>query len=135
MKHRYILLLILVLLGGSAMAQQTTKHEARKNSVVKEYKQKAGSKTNELDKMTTYDAQGRRIEEVEYASYGQKERTVYEYDAHTGQLKREVEYDDKNHVRRIRKYEYNANGTRHAQYTYKPDGKLASTRTYEYIEK
>lgn len=101
--------------------------------MVKEYKQKAGSKTKELDKATTYDAQGRKVEEIEYASYGQKSRTVFEYEGNSARVTREIEYDDKNHVKRIRKYEYNANGSRHAQYTYKTDGKLASTKTYEYI--
>lgn len=131
MKHT-LLTLSFLMLGTTLLAQQPSKHETRKSTIVKEYKQKAGSKTAELDKSITYDAQGRKTEEVEYASYGQKERVIYEYDAN-GRLTRDIEYDDKNHVKRIRKYEYNANGTRHAIYTYLPDGKLTSTRTYEYI--
>lgn len=131
MKHLTLLILALSLALGTH-AQQPAKRPAAKTTVVKEYKLKAGSKTQVLDKATTYDSQGRKIEEVEYASYGQKERVVYEYDPATGHLSRDIEYDDKNHVKRIRKYDYNANGTRRAQYTYKPDGNLSSTRTYEY---
>ena len=44
-------------------------------------------------------------------------------------------YDDKNHVSRIKKFEYNEDGTKKAQYNYKPNGKLESTKTFEYSYK
>ena len=81
--------------------------------------------------MTVYDAEGRKVEEIEYAVYGQVWRVVTEYDAE-GQVSREVEYDGKNKPVRIRKYEYNDNGTKRKQYNYLPNGKLYSVKVFEY---
>ncbi len=113
----------------------TSKRERKKNLVVKEWNTKVGSKTPYLDNMVTYDAMGRKIEEIEYASYGQKKRVVYEYEGNSTKCSRQVEYDDKNHAVRIKKFEYNDDGTRKAQYNYKPNGKLESTKTFEYSYK
>lgn len=131
-------LFVLCLLGGAIMAQTqsgTSKRERKKNLVVKEWNTKVGSKTPYLDNMVTYDAMGRKIEEIEYASYGQKKRVVYEYEGNSTKCSRQVEYDDKNHAVRIKKIEYNDDGTRKAQYNYKPNGKLESTKTFEYSYK
>ncbi len=131
-------LFVLCLLGGAIMAQTqsgTSKRERKKNLVVKEWNTKVGSKTPYLDNMVTYDAMGRKIEEIEYASYGQKKRVVYEYEGNSTKCSRQVEYDDKNHAVRIKKFEYNEDGTRKAQYNYKPNGKLESTKTFEYSYK
>lgn len=131
-------LFVLCLLGGAIMAQTqsgTSKRERKKNLVVKEWNTKVGSKTPYLDNMVTYDAMGRKIEEIEYASYGQKKRVVYEYEGNSTKCSRQVEYDDKNHAVRIKKFEYNDDGTRKAQYNYKPNGKLESTKTFEYSYK
>lgn len=133
MKKIIALLFTLCLLVSCAWAQ--SKHEKKKNLVVKEWRQKADGKDKFLDQQITYDPQGRKIEDVEYASYGQKRRTVYEYDGDSRLVKREVEYDDKNHVVRIRKFEYNADGSRKMQYNYKPNGTLISVREYEYTYK
>ena len=129
---------VLCLLGGAIMAQTqsgTSKRERKKDLVVKEWNTKVGSKTPYLDNMVTYDAMGRKIEEIEYASYGQKKRVVYEYEGNSTKCSRQVEYDDKNHAVRIKKFEYNDDGTRKAQYNYKPNGKLESTKTFEYSYK
>lgn len=123
----------LVLFCGAAVAQDNTnKRERRRNLVVKEWNLRAGSKTPYLDNVVTYDELGRKIEEIEYASYGQKKRTVYEYEGTSTRCSRQIEYDDKNHVTRIKKYEYNEDGTRAKQYNYKPNGTLESTKTFEY---
>lgn len=106
--------------------------DRKKNLTVKEWNLRAGSKTPYLDNVVTYDELGRKIEEIEYASYGQKKRTVYEYEGKSTQCTRQIEYDDKNHVTRIKKFEYNADGTRAKQYNYRPDGKLETTKTFEY---
>ena len=42
-------------------------------------------------------------------------------------------YDSKNKVVRIRKFEYYEDGSKKKQYNYDPDGKLVSTREFEYI--
>ena len=90
--------------------------------------------TRWLDRIKVYDEQGRVIEETEYATYGQKWRVTYEYtDSIGGKVLKEVEYNDKNKPYRIRKYEYNTNGTKAKQYNYLPNGKLESVKVFEYI--
>ena len=136
MNKRIVILLVMCLMGLSLSAQNTTsKRERKKNLVVKEWNTKAGTQTPYLDNMVTYDELGRKIEEIEYASYGQKKRVTYDYDGTSTKCVRQVEYDDKNHATRIKKFEYNDDGTRKAQYNYKPNGKLESTKTFEYSYK
>ncbi len=138
-KIKVITIIILCLsVGGSAWGQVSKatqeKRDARKNLVVKEWNKPVGAQTPFLDHVTTYDDQGRKIEEVEYSSYGQKYRITYEY-GENGRVSREVEYNDRNKVFRIRKYEYNTDGTKKKQYNYNPNGKLETVKTFEYINK
>ena len=89
-----------------------------------------------MDHVTTYDSLGRKIEEIEYASYGQKSRVVSEYvdplDP-ASKVLREIEYNDRDKVTRIKKYEYNEDGSKKRQYNYYPNGKLESVKEYELI--
>ena len=105
------------------------KRERRQNRVVKEWNTEGKRKW--LDHLTVYDPEGRKIEEIEYASYGQRERVVFEYDV-DGKCVKEIVYNDKNKVYRIRKYEYNSDGTKKVQYNYLPNGKLFSVKVFEY---
>ena len=132
MKLKILLLAILVGLGFSLSAQNTVKADRKKNLTVKEYKLKSGSKVPFLDDITRYDANGRKVEEIEYTSGGsQKSRIVYEYDD-KGVCTRELVYDHKNKIQKIRKIEYNTDGTKHKIYVYSPKGYLETTRTFEY---
>ena len=125
----------MLLLCGTAGAQSVIGKDRKKNLVVKEWNLRAGSHTPYLDNVVTYDEQARTIEEIEYASYGQKKRIVYEYEGSDARCVRQVEYNDKNKVSRIRKFEYNEDGTRSKQYNYAPNGKLETTKTFEYSYK
>ena len=107
------------------------KRAKRKNLTVKEWNTDSKSKTRWLDRLTVYDAEGRKIEEIEYATYGQKWRVTRTYDEQTGQIAEEVEYDDHNKPVRIRKYVYNTDGTKAKQYNYLPNGKLYSVKVFE----
>lgn len=107
------------------------KRAKRKNLTVKEWNTDATSRTKWLDHLTVYDNEGRKIEEIEYAVYGQVERVVTEYNEQ-GQVSREIVYNDKNKPIRIRKYEYNEDGTKHKQLNYLPNGKLYSVKVFEY---
>lgn len=106
--------------------------QAQSQTTIKEYVVKPGKDAKSLNKEMVYDRLGRKTEEKEYASYGQKSRTLYEYEGTTNRCKREVEYNDKNAVTKIKKFEYNPDGTKKKVYIYGPDGKLKSTRIYEY---
>lgn len=107
------------------------KRERNRNQVVKEWNTDAKGKRKWLDHLTVWDERGLKIEEIEYAVYGQKERVTYEYDD-TEKCIRENVYNDKNKLYRIRKYEYNEDGRKKIQYNYNPDGKLYSTKIFEY---
>jgi len=135
-KH-LVLVIGLMLLTGSVFAQITpdtaTKRDGRRNLVVKEWNTDAKSKTRWLDRVTTYDEQGRKIEEIEYTQYGQKWRETYEYGENEKVVK-EIYYDERNKPELIRKYEYNSQGRKIKQYNYAPNGKLQTTKVFEYID-
>ena len=133
MKKHLLLLLAFCLVGSVAVAQtQTSKRDRKKNLVVKEWNTRAGSTTPYLDNMVTYDEQGRKVEEIEYASYGQKKRTTYSYEGTSTKCREQVEYNDKNKVVRVKQFEYNEDGTKKRQLNYSPSGKLESTKSFEY---
>ena len=142
MKKALFLLIILCTVSSEYIAGQekpqqrlappTTieeKRERRQNRVVKEWNTEGRRKW--MDHLTVFDPDGRKIEEIEYAAYGQKSRVVSEY-GEDGKCIKEIEYNDKNRVIRIRKYEYNPDGTKKMQYNYLPNGKLFSTKVFEY---
>ena len=105
------------------------KRERKQNRVLKEWNTEGKRKW--LDHLTVWDPEGRKIEEIEYASYGQRERVVFEY-GDDFKCTKEIVYNDKNKVYRIRKYEYNPDGTKKTQYNYLPNGKLFSVKVFEY---
>ena len=135
------MVMFLLAIGGWATAQTVSeatviKRENRKGMTVKEWNTQAGSKRAFLDHVTTYDEMGRKIEEIEYASYGQKSRVVSEYPEGSGveaKVVREIEYNDRDKVVRIRKFEYNEDGSKKRQLNYYPNGKLESVKTFEVV--
>lgn len=141
MMKRFLIFSFLLALVIPAFSQQVTpetliKRQKRKGLTVKEWNTASGSKQAFLDHVTTYDSLGRKIEEIEYAAYGQKSRVVSEYiDAAdpASKVLREIEYNDRDKVTRIKKYEYNEDGSKKRQYNYYPNGKLESVKEYELI--
>ena len=110
------------------------RRDMRKNLVVKEMNTDAKGKRQWLDHLTVWNEKGFKIEEIEYAVYGQRERVTFEYDENDKCIRENV-YNDKNKLTRIRKYDYLSNGRKKIQYNYNPDGKLYSTKIYEYSYK
>ncbi|MBO7459843.1 MAG: hypothetical protein J6T53_02900 [Bacteroidales bacterium] len=138
---RFLIFSFLLALVIPAFSQQVTpetliKRQKRKGLTIKEWNTASGSKQAFLDHVTTYDSLGRKIEEIEYASYGQKSRVVCEYvdplDP-ASKVLREIEYNDRDKVTRIKKYEYNEDGSKKRQLNYYPNGKLESVKEYELI--
>ena len=131
-------LMALPLFSQSVSDATIHKRENRRGMVLKEWNTAVGARMPFLDHVTTYDSLGRKIEEIEYASYGQKSRVVSEYPANsdvTAKVLREIEYNDRDKVVRIRKFEYNEDGSKKRQLNYYPNGKLESVKVYEYISK
>ena len=129
-------LLAMPLFSQSVSDATIQKRENRKGMVLKEWNTPVGARMPFLDHVTTYDSLGRKIEEIEYASYGQKSRVVSEYPPNsdvTSKVTREIEYNDRDKVVRIRKFEYNDDGSKKRQLNYYPNGKLESVKVYEYV--
>ena len=127
-----VLGLLVPLLAYADVSPETlAKRAKRKNLTIREWNTDAKAKTRWLDHITVYDSLGRKVEEIEYATYGQVQRVTIEYND-DGFVAREVVYNDKDKPIRIRKYEYNDNGTKKKQYNYLPNGKLYSVKVFEY---
>lgn len=137
--RRLALVLGLLVLSVALYAQSASiddlraiKREARRNMTIKEWNTDARTKTRWLDRQTTYDSVGRKVEEIEYSQYGQKWRETYEY-GENDKIVKEVLYDDRNKPQLIRKYEYDDTNRKIRQYNYAPNGKLVTTKVFEYI--
>ena len=131
MKRWLILAAAALLLIPAAGAQQTQKIN-KKNLVVKEWNTDPKGSSKVLDHVTTFSAEGKKIEEIEYSSSGQKWRKRFEYGP-DGRVSRELVYDERNRLQTFKKFEFNEFGRKKVQYTYNAKGKLLSIKQYEYI--
>ena len=123
------LLLLALLAPASAIAQKKEK-EGKKLREEKEWVTERGKKV--LDHMTKYNAKGDKIEEIEYAAYGQKERITYEYNAE-GRLIKESYFDDRDKLAKYIVPEYDARGVKAKETTFLPNNKVKSVKEFEYI--
>lgn len=132
MKKLLTVIALALTLAAPAIAQNTGQKINKKNLVIKEWKTdpKGGNKV--LDHITTFSSEGKKIEEIEYSSTGQKWRKRFEYGP-DGRVSRELVYDERNRLLTYKKFEFNEFGKKKLQYTYNPKGKLLSIKHYEYI--
>ena len=128
----YFWAVLLLAAAALPVSQAQDKKINKKNLIIKEWKTDVKSNARILDHVTTYNAEGKKIEEIEYNGDGQKWRKRYEYDAAGKQVK-ELVYDERNKLVNMKKNEYNEFGRKKATYTYNAKGKLTSTKQYEYI--
>ena len=129
-----MLLAAAMLLTATGLVAQTTDTQKinKKNLVIKEWNTDVQTNKKFLDHVTTYNADGKKIEEIEYSTTGQKWRKRFEYDA-AGRVSLESVYDEKNRLDNYKKFEYNEFGRKKTQYTYDAKGKLQSVKVYEYL--
>ena len=133
MKRRLLIALAALLLIPAAGAQEAQQQKInKKNLVIKEWNTDPKGSSKVLDHVTTFSAEGRKIEEIEYNSDGQKWRKRYEYGP-DGKVSRELVYDNRNRLVTYKTFEYNEFGRKKIQYTYNPKGRLVSIKQYEYI--
>ena len=92
MKRLIYSFVLLILLPLAVQAQDTQKIN-KKNLVVKEWNTDARTNKKILDHVTTYNPDGKKIEEIEYGISGQKWRKRYEYDQN-GKNITEMVYDE-----------------------------------------
>ena len=131
---KFLTLAAVLLLAVPALKAQdgeATPRINKKNLVIKEWNTDVRTNTKVLDHITTYNAEGRKIEEIEYNADGQKWRKRYEYGP-DGKCSKETVYDEKNRLVTIKKYEYNEFARKKKQYNYDAKGKLKSIKTFEY---
>ena len=131
MRRIFTILTIMLMALPAAAQTQSTSRELKKNLVVKEWNTNAkGART--LDHVTTYNADGRKVEEIEYDSFGkQRWRKRFEW-GENGRQSRELVYDERNRLVNFKKFDYNELGKKKAQYTYDAKGRLLTTKIYEY---
>ena len=136
MKKLLTLLALAFALVVPAMAQNTAAGQKinKKNLVIKEWNTDPRSGKKVLDRVTTYNADGKKIEEIEYSSEGQKWRKRFEYaPGAEGKCTKESVYDERNRLNTVKKYEYNEFGRKKTQYNYNAKGKLLTVKVFEYI--
>ena len=134
MRKLLALLALTFALVAPAAAQNTTQKINKKNLVIKEWNTDPRSGKKVLDHITTYDADGKKIEEIEYNSEGQKWRKRFEYaPGAEGKCIKESVYNERNRLETVKKYEYNEFGRKKTQYNYNAKGKLLTIKVFEYI--
>jgi len=131
MKRLIILAAAALLFIPGAYAQEAQKIN-KKNLVIKEWNTDPKGTSKVLDHVTTFSAEGKKIEEIEYNSDGQKWRKRFEY-APDGKLSKELVYDNRNRLQTYKTFEWNEFSRKKVQYTYSAKGKLLSIKQYEYI--
>ena len=107
-----------------------------KQLTVNEWKTTPDGKKKWIDHAEVYNAKGELIEEAEYSDYGTRLawRSEYQYNER-GQLVKELIYNERDKLSKIRTFEYDSNGVCTRRMNYSADGKLNSYRQYEYTFK
>lgn len=125
--------LCFLLTGLSASAQDASTGKIdKRNLVIKEWNTDIRSGARVLDHVTTYSADGKKLEEIEYNSDGQKWRKRFTYNE-AGKCIQEDIYDERNRLNSIKKFEYNEFGRKKTQTTYNAKGKVVAVKHFEYI--
>ena len=102
MKKLLTIIALAFALAAPALAQNTTQKINKKNLVIKEWNTEPRSGKKVLDHVTTFDADGKKIEEIEYGSEGQKWRKRFEYGA-DGKCVKEMVYNDRNKLETVQR--------------------------------
>ena len=133
MKRIILMALAALLLIPAAGAQEAQQQKInKKNLVIKEWNTDPKGTSKVLDHVTTFNAEGKKIEEIEYSSDGQKWRKRFEYGP-DGKVSRELVYDGRNRLVTYKTFDFNEFGRKKMQYTYNAKGRLISIKQYEYI--
>ena len=129
-----ILLLTALCLPLAAWAQTPEQPKInKKNLIIQEVNTDPRGRNEMLDHETLYNAEGRKLEEVEFDSDGKKKWTKrYEYDA-AGKVSKEYVYDHLNRLQTYKTFEHNEFGRKKVQYTYNAKGRLLGIKKYKYL--
>ena len=135
--QRFILTLLVLTIAMVASAQTPERgllaKQRNKSLTVKEWKTTPDGKNKWIDHTETYNSKGQLIAEAEYADYGRHRswRAEFEYNDN-GQVVKEIVYNERGKVDKVRKYEYDSNGICIRRLNYNANGTLNSYRQFEY---
>lgn len=129
-RYFFIVAWLLSALPVLAQSQSVVANPAKKNLVVKEWNTDVRSNNKYLDRVTTWNEMGKKIEEIEYCATGQQWRKRYEHGP-DGRVSKEYLYDANNRLVNYKVFEYNELGKK-TQTTYLPSGKVKTIKVYEY---
>lgn len=136
--RKIIALIALVVMPFVAMADYPERSEAARSSgqrmTVNEWKVTPDGRNRWVDHVEVYDAEGRIVEEREYADFGRtlSWRSEYIYNDQ-GLLEREIVYNERGRISKVRKFEYDENGVCIRRLNYNANGMLNSYREFEFI--
>lgn len=119
---------------GESRERSLMAESAGKQLTVKEWKTTPDGKKSWVDHIEVYNEKGQLISESEYGDYGRNLawRSEYEYNS-AGQLVKEIVYNERNKISKVRKFEYDSNGVCIRRLNYNANGTLNSYRKFEYI--
>ncbi len=105
-----------------------------KRLTVKEWKTTPDGRNKWIDHVEVYNALGQLVEEIEYSDFGRHQawRSEYTYND-KGLLIKEVVYNERNKIDKVRKFEYDDEGVCTRRLNYNANGTLNSYRQFEYI--
>lgn len=139
MRKFHLILTIIALITtvntyGEKRERSLMAESAGKSLTVKEWKTTPDGKNRWVDHIEVYNEKGQLIGEAEYSDFGRHLawRSEYEYNAE-GQLIKEVVYNERDKVSKVRKFEYDSNGVCTRRLNYNANGTLNSYRKFEYI--
>ncbi len=129
-----LILTILSIIAVIPLAKTQTNYSKinKENLIIKEWNTDAKTGKKVLDHITTYNADRKKIEEIEYGLSGQKWRKRYEY-GQNGKCAKESVYNERNQLVNYKTFEYNKYGRKSVQYTHDARGKIISIKKFEYI--
>ena len=137
LKHIVTTTILLLVTAATLFAQDphraTMARAKGKQLTVNEWKTTPDGKKKWIDHAEVYNAKGELIEEAEYSDYGTRLAWRAEYKHNErGQLIKELIYNERDKLSKVRTYEYDANGVCTRRMNYSADGKLNSYRQYQY---
>lgn len=129
-----LMLLTATLLRADYPERSAMAAESGQRLTVNEWKVTPDGRNRWIDHVEVYDEAGRMVEEREYADFGRTLtwRSEYTYNE-LGQLTREVVYNERGRVTKVRKFEYDENGVCTRRLNYNANGTLNSYREFEYV--
>lgn len=139
MKTKTLLIAILMILTTMSLyadypERSAAAAESGQQLTVNEWKVTPDGRNRWIDHVEVYNTQGQLIEEREYGDFGRTLtwRSEYTYNDE-GLLTREVIYNERGRVTKVRKFEYDENGICTRRLNYNANGTLNSYREFEFV--